>query len=214
MKQALILADIQYDFLPGGALAVVGGDEILPVVQRLLEHPYDLIVVVQDWHPEGHGSFASAHPGMQPFQTGELAGLKQVFWPDHCVEQTPGARIAKQIRDRVSGCARQGQKILVIKKGQDPAVDSYSAFFDNARRHDTGLNRALIEHAIEMVDIVGLAFDYCVKATAVDSASLGFKTRILLDGTRAIDPSQTNHHKKELRRAGVACVTGSSGEGL
>lgn len=212
MKQALILADIQNDFLPGGALAVPEGDEILGVVLGLLQpdNPYELIVVVQDWHPEGHGSFASAHPGVDPFQTGELAGLTQVFWPDHCVQQSHGARIAEQIRDCVGALARQGQKNLVIKKGQDPEVDSYSAFFDNARRHDTGLNRALIAHAIDKIDIVGLAFDYCVKATAVDCASLGFKTRILLDGTRAIDPSQNNRHIEELERAGVECVTGGS----
>jgi len=213
MKQALILADIQYDFLPGGALAVPDGDEIIEVVQRLLDpdNPYDLIVVVQDWHPEGHGSFASAHPGVEPFQTGELGGLEQVFWPDHCVQRTDGARVAESIRDSVDGLAKAGQKVLLIKKGQNPTVDSYSAFFDNARRHDTGLNRALTAHGVEMVDVVGLAFDYCVKATAIDSASLGFKTRILLDGTRAIDPSQTARHIEELKRAAVDIV-GSSRE--
>jgi len=211
MKQALLLADIQHDFLPGGALAVSGGDEIIPFVQQLLnpDNRYDLIVVVQDWHPHGHGSFASAHPGVEPFETGELSGLEQVFWPDHCVERTNGARVAEAIRDRVDDRARAGQKVLVIKKGQDPKVDSYSAFFDNARRHDTGLNRALAAHGIEKVDIVGLAFDYCVKASAIDSASLGFKTRILMDGTRAIDPSQNDRHIEELKRAGVEIVGGS-----
>ena len=212
MKQALVLADIQNDFLPGGALAVQNGDEILGVVEELLQpdNSYALIVVIQDWHPEGHGSFASAHPGTNPFETGELAGLEQVFWPDHCVQQTDGARLAKRIRDTVSGRARQGQKTLVVKKGQNPEVDSYSAFFDNARRHDTGLHRALLAHDIEMVDIVGLAFDYCVKATALDSASLGFRTRVLLDATRAIDPSQINHHIEELQNAGVECVNSNS----
>ena len=208
MKQALLLADIQNDFLPGGSLAVPDGDQILGVVEKLLQpgNHYDLIVVIQDWHPEGHGSFASAHPGTDPFQTGELAGLEQVFWPDHCVQQSAGARLDQKIRDTVTSLAKQGQKTLVVKKGQDPEVDSYSGFFDNARRRDTGLSRALLAHGIEKVDIVGLAFDYCVKATALDSASLGFRTRILLDGTRAIDPSQSSHHIEELEKVGVQCV--------
>jgi nicotinamidase/pyrazinamidase len=208
MKQALLLADIQNDFLPGGSLAVPDGDQVLGVVEKLLQpgNLYDLIVVIQDWHPEGHGSFASAHPGADPFQTGELAGLEQVFWPDHCVQQSAGARLDEKIRDTVTSLAKQGQKTLVVKKGQDPEVDSYSGFFDNARRRDTGLSRALLAHGIEKVDIVGLAFDYCVKATALDSASLGFRTRILLDGTRAIDPSQSSHHIEELEKAGVQCV--------
>jgi nicotinamidase/pyrazinamidase len=211
MKQALLLADIQNDFLPGGSLAVPDGDQVLGVVEKLLQpgNHYDLIVVIQDWHPEGHGSFASAHPGADPFQTGELAGLEQVFWPDHCVQQSAGARLDEKIRDTVTSLAKRGQKTLVVKKGQDPEVDSYSGFFDNARRRDTGLSRALLAHGIEKVDIVGLAFDYCVKATALDSASLGFRTRILLDGTRAIDPSQSSHHIEELEKAGVQCLSGT-----
>lgn len=214
MRQALLLVDIQNDFLPGGALAVPDGDEIITTVEGLLQpnNNYDLIVVTQDWHPKGHGSFASTHPGMEPFRTGELAGLEQVFWPDHCIQQTDGARLSTRIRAVVGACAKQGQRTLVIKKGQDPEVDSYSAFFDNARRHDTGLNRALIAHAVEVVDIVGLAFDYCVKATALDSVSLGFTTRILLNGTRAIDPVQLSGLREELGRAGVECVAGDRRE--
>ncbi len=208
MRRALIVVDVQKDFLPGGALAVPEGDNIVPLVLNLMrsDHHYALIVVTQDWHPQGHGSFASAHSGAIPFQLGELAGQPQMLWPNHCVQGTDGARLDKEIENLLSELDAEGRKTLVVKKGQDPDVDSYSAFFDNARQHHTGLKDALDSHKINAVDIVGLAFDFCVKATALDSASEGFLTRVLLQGTRAVDPTSEIKVIFELSEAGVACV--------
>lgn len=211
MKRALIVADIQNDFLPGGALAVPEGDAILPFVIDLMRtgQHYDLLVVAQDWHPKGHGSFASSHPGKEPFQLGELSGLPQMLWPDHCIEETSGARLAVEIEEVIAEIVSKGRQLIFVKKGQDPEVDSYSAFFDNARRRDTGLKSTLSEHGITEVDVVGLTLDYCVKATALDAASLGFKTRVLLKGTRAVEPSSEAQVLSELSAAGVVCVSES-----
>ena len=208
MKRALIVVDIQNDFLPGGALAVPDGDAILPFVEKLLRTGlnYDLIVVTQDWHPAGHGSFAASHSRTAPFQLGELSGLSQMFWPDHCVEGTKGARLSVEIEEVLGQMEAAGRLVITVQKGQDRDVDSYSAFFDNARIHDTGLQGVLRKHGISDVDIVGLAFDYCVKATAIDAASLGFKTRVLLQGTRPVEPSAEAGVLLELSEAGVVCV--------
>jgi nicotinamidase/pyrazinamidase len=208
MERALIVIDIQNDFLPGGALAVPEGDMVVPFVTDLVRtgKHYDLIVVTQDWHPKGHGSFASSHPGTEPFQIGELSGLPQMLWPDHCVEETSGARLSSEIEQVLAEIDRNGRQIHFIKKGQDPEVDSYSAFFDNARRRDTGLDSTLRENGISEVDIVGLALDYCVKATALDAASLGFKTHVLLQGTRAVDPFSKDQVLSEFAAAGVVSI--------
>jgi nicotinamidase/pyrazinamidase len=211
MKRALIVVDIQNDFLPGGALAVPEGDSVLPFVIELMRtgQHYDLIVVTQDWHPKGHGSFASSHPGTEPFQLGELSGLPQMLWPDHCVEETSGARLSVEIEKVLAEIVTKGRQLTIVKKGQDRDIDSYSAFFDNARRRDTGLQKTLHDHGISEVDVVGLALDYCVKATALDAASLGFQTRVLLQGTRAVDPSSEAQVLSELSAAGVACIAES-----
>jgi nicotinamidase/pyrazinamidase len=208
MKRALLVVDLQNDFLPGGALAVPEGNTILPFVAELLRtgKNYDLIVVTQDWHPPGHGSFASSHDGTEPFQLGELSGLPQMLWPDHCVEETKGAQLSLEIEKAVEAIGMAGRSVLTVKKGQHRDVDSYSAFFDNARLHDTGLQSALMERGISDVDVVGLALDYCVKATAIDAASLGFKTRVLLQGTRPVDPSAEAAVVAELAAEGVVCV--------
>ncbi len=208
MKKALILVDIQNDFLPGGPMAVPDGDAILLFVVDLVHsgHSYDLLVATQDWHPPGHGSFASAHAGAKPFTLGELAGLPQMLWPDHCVEGTKGAYLAKEIEELLTTEAAAGRRIHRLKKGMDRNVDSYSAFFDNARRHETGLQTLLLGQGIREVDIVGLALDYCVKYTALDAASLGFQTRVLLQGSRPVDPASQTQVLAELADAGVACV--------
>ena len=208
MKRALIVVDIQNDFLPGGALAVPDGDDILPFVVDLLQngHTYELIVVTQDWHPKGHGSFASSHDGIDPFQLGELNGIPQMLWPDHCVAGTKGARLAAHIEDVLAEIKAAGRQVHTVRKGQDRNVDSYSAFFDNARRHDTGLRGILDEHGIREVDVVGLALDYCVKYTALDAASLGYTTRVLLQGSRAVDPSSLEQVVAELTGAGIISV--------
>lgn len=211
MKRALIAVDIQNDFLPGGALAVPEGDAIIPFVADLLhnEQIYELIVVSQDWHPEGHGSFASSHDGADPFQLGELSGMPQILWPDHCIAGTNGARLAAHIEDILSEIKAAGRQVHIVKKGQDCNVDSYSAFFDNARRRDTGLRGILDEYGIREVDVVGLALDYCVHYTALDAASLGYTTRVLLPGSRAVDPSSADRVVAKLTDAGVICVAES-----
>lgn len=208
MKRALVVADIQNDFLPGGALAVPEGDAILPFVTDLIrtEYHYELIVVTQDWHPKGHGSFASSHTGADPFQLGELSGLPQMLWPDHCVEGTKGARLFVEFEEVLGQIEAAGRPVIIVQKGQELDVDSYSAFFDNARRRDTGLQSTLKEHGITDVDVVGLAFDYCVKATALDAASLGYRTCVLLQGTRSVEPSSEAQVLSELEKAGVVCV--------
>lgn len=189
-------------------MAVPDGDAILPFVIDLVRsgHTYNLLVVTQDWHPPGHGSFASAHAGAKPFTVGELAGMPQMLWPDHCVEGTKGARLAEEIEEFCKKETAAGRRIYRVKKGMDRNVDSYSAFFDNARRHETGLQTLLLEQGIGEVDIVGLALDYCVKYTALDAASLGLETRVLLQGSRPVDPTSQSQVLAELADAGVACV--------
>ena len=207
MSRALIIVDVQYDFLPGGNLAVAESDAIIPVVIDLMTTGgrYDLIIATQDWHPTDHGSFASVHEGAQTFDLGELDGLEQVFWPDHCVQGEDGARLHEAVLEKLVSITESGAKTLIIKKGQNRDVDSYSAFFDNARRNDTGMHKALQSYEIEAVDVVGLAFDYCVKFTALDAASLGYKTRVLLNGTRSVDPTTVESTVGELEAAGVNC---------
>ncbi len=208
MSKALIMVDIQNDFLPGGSLAVADGDKIIPFVLGLMQETgrYELIVATQDWHPQDHGSFASAHAGAKPFELGELSGLAQVLWPDHCIQGEEGARLQADVRELLVEITKTGQRTLIIKKGVHVEVDSYSAFFDNARKHDTGLHRALQSYEIEAVDIVGLAFDYCVKFTALDAASLGYQTSVLTAGTRSVDPGTDEATRAELEAAGVSLV--------
>ena len=178
---ALILVDLQNDFMPGGALAVPGGDKVVPVANRLSEvfAVSALVVATQDWHPAGHGSFASQHPGARPGDVIDLDGLRQELWPDHCVQGTPGAEFHPSLD--------QGRIARVFRKGSDPAIDSYSTFFDNARRKSTGLGDFLRENNVEQVYIMGLATDYCVKFSVLDALSLGFKTSVIEDGCRGID---------------------------
>ncbi|MGV3762187.1 bifunctional nicotinamidase/pyrazinamidase [Parapedobacter sp.] len=177
---ALIIVDIQYDFLPGGALAVAEGDAVIPIINRI-QGNYDLIVATQDWHPRGHHSFASAHKGRKPFETVDLHGLEQVLWPDHCVQNTTGAKLSDQLdTHRIEA---------IFRKGTDPAIDSYSGFFDNGKRKRTGLAGYLRDRGINAVSVCGLAADYCVYFTAMDALQLGFETHILEDAVRAIDAS-------------------------
>ena len=196
---ALILVDLQNDFCPGGALPVPEGDQIMPLVNRLQGH-FDLVVATQDRHPAGHGSFAVNHDGGKPGEMAELAGLPQMLWPSHCVEGTPGAEFHPAL-----DTSRIGH---VVAKGADPTVDSYSGFFDNGRRNDTGLGGWLRERGIDAVDVCGLALDYCVKFTAIDAARLGFCTSVVVDACRAVDVHAGDGDRalEELRRAGVAIV--------
>jgi nicotinamidase/pyrazinamidase len=196
---ALILVDVQHDFLPGGALAVPQGDEILPIIAAL-QPQFDHIVATQDWHPADHGSFAANHPETQPGQQIVLGGLPQILWPVHCVEGTSGADFPTTL-DR-------SQWKRVFQKGRNPVVDSYSGFFDNARKGDTGLRSYLLLQGVRRLCIVGLALDYCVKYTALDAKSLGFETVVLLDATRAVNlqPEDGKRAIEELKAAGVLCM--------
>lgn len=195
---ALIIVDIQYDFLPGGALPVAQGDTVIPVINHI-QGDYDLVVATQDWHPVGHHSFASAHPGRRPFDIIDLAGLEQVLWPDHCVQGTTGASLSDQLNaNRVEA---------IFRKGTDPAIDSYSGFFDNGRRKRTGLAGYLQDRGVTAVSVCGLAADYCVYFTAMDALQSGFPTRILEGAVRAIDASAYADKRETFVRQGGQVVT-------
>jgi nicotinamidase/pyrazinamidase len=176
--RALLIIDIQNDFLPGGGLAVRDGDQTIDVANRLMSD-YDVVAATQDWHPAGHGSFASQHPGEEVGNIITLDGISQIMWPDHCVQGTFGAEFAKGLNvDRIP---------FVVQKGTDRNIDSYSGFFDNGHRKETRLHALLQSQQITEVDIVGLATDYCVKFTALDALSLGYQTRVIRDGVRGVD---------------------------
>jgi len=198
--KALILVDLQNDFLPGGALAVPQGDEVIPVANRV-QRAFRLIVSTQDWHPAGHGSFAARHPGRKPGEVVQLGGLPQVLWPTHCVQDSVGAAFAP---------ALDATRITrVFPKGTDPAIDSYSGFFDNGHQKATGLGDYLRAQGVKDVYLLGLATDYCVKATALDARKLGFPTHLILDGCRAVDLhiGDGEHAVEEMRLAGVSLTT-------
>jgi len=174
----LLVIDVQNDFCPGGALAVADGNAVVPVINRLTER-FDHVVLTQDWHPLGHGSFATSHPGSAPFQTTAMPYGQQTLWPDHCVQGTAGAAFHPQLRTE--------RAELVIRKGFRPEIDSYSAFYENDRRTPTGLAGYLRERGIRRIFLAGLATDYCVYFSAVDARRLGFDTVLIEAGCRAID---------------------------
>ena len=176
--EALVVIDVQNDFCPGGALAVAGGDAIVPGINALMEE-FAAVVLTQDWHPAGHSSFASSHPGRAPYDVGEMPYGAQVLWPDHCVQGTPGAAFHPGLD--------LTRADLIIRKGFRAAVDSYSAFFENDHRTPTGLAGYLRERGIARVTLVGLATDFCVNYSAVDGARLGFEVTVLQNLTRHID---------------------------
>lgn len=175
--RALLLVDIQNDFCPGGALAVPDGDSVVDVANALAPH-FALVVTTQDSHPRDHQSFASQHPGKQAYEQIQLHGLPQVLWPDHCVTGTPGWELHPRLDRR--------HVHINIPKGTDREIDSYSGFFDNGQRKSTGLAERLRERAVSDVYVLGLATDYCVKATALDAQRLGFHTHLVTDGCRAV----------------------------
>lgn len=208
-KTALLLVDIQYDFLPGGALEVKEGNEILSPLRELMERdPFGLYVATQDWHPPGHVSFASSHSGREPMDTMTLYGHEQVLWPDHCVQGTKGAELAEGLPwDQVGA---------IVRKGTDPACDSYSGFRNNwnedGERPPTGLDGYLKARGIEDVYVAGLARDVCARWTALDAAAEGFRTRFLWDATRPVDRESDADVREELKKAGVKVVnTGDVG---
>ena len=207
-QTALLVVDIQPDFMPDGPLAVAGGDEILAPIADLMDRgKYRLVLATQDWHPAGHISFASSHAGKGDFDVIDLYGHDQVLWPDHCVQGTPGAELVRGLDWR--------RAAAVIRKGMEPDTDSYSGFRNNWNprgvRPATGLAGYLRERGIEHVYLCGLARDYCVKWSAEDAASAGFATTVIWDLTRAVDPEADGEVRQSLERAGVRIVT-SAGE--
>ena len=180
--RALILVDIQKDFMQGGSLEVPDAKEILPVVNDLLELDWDLVVATQDWHPPGHKSFASSHEGKNVFDVINLNGVEQVLWPDHCVQGTKGAELNPTLYFE---CIDE-----YVVKGTNPEIDSYSGFFDNNKAHETDLDGILLDYSIEEIYIVGLATDYCVKFTALDGYDLGLDVYLIVDGVRGLDGAE------------------------
>ena len=195
--KALIIVDMQNDFVEGGALAVTGGKELVPLINKL-QPRFDLVVATQDWHPANHGSFAANHPGRKVGEVIQLGGLPQILWPVHCVQDTPGA-------DFVPGLDRS-RWAAVFQKGTDPAIDSYSGLFDNGKRRATGLGDFLKERGVDNVYALGLATDYCVEFTALDAVALGFQTTLIEDASRGVDlhPGDVRKAIQEMRQAGVA----------
>jgi len=194
-KDALIVVDVQNDFCPGGRLAVQKGDEVVPVVNALAKH-FENVVLTQDWHPPGHRSFATSHPGKKPFDTVKLPYGEQVLWPDHCVQGSDGAALHKDLS--------VAHAQLVVRKGWHREVDSYSAFLEADRRTRTGLDGYLDERGIERVFVCGLATDFCVAWTALDARKLRFGALVVEDACRAIDMQGSLAAAWEkLKKAGV-----------
>ncbi|GIT89786.1 nicotinamidase [Jannaschia pagri] len=192
---ALIVIDVQNGFCPGGNLAVPGGDEIVAGINALMPS-FAHVILTQDWHPAGHSSFASSHPGKTPYDVTEMPYGPQVLWPDHCVQGTEDAAFHP---DLVTDPAR-----AVIRKGMNPAVDSYSAFFENDRLTPTGLEGLLRTLGVEAVTLVGLATDFCVTYSALDAARLGFRTTVIESLTRAIDlDGSLAAARDQMREGGV-----------
>jgi nicotinamidase/pyrazinamidase len=197
--KALILVDIQNDFLPGGALAVPDGDAVIPVANKL-QAVFPLVVATQDWHPANHGSFAASHPGKKVFEQIELNGLPQTLWPVHCVQNTKGADLANALdRNRIA---------KIFPKGTDAGIDSYSGLFDNGHRKSTGLGEWLKVQGVTEVFVCGLATDYCVKFTALDAVGMGFNTHFIEDASRGVNlrPDDVKNAIEEMKRARIAIV--------
>jgi nicotinamidase/pyrazinamidase len=196
---ALIIVDLQNDFLPEGALAVPRGNEVIPLANEL-QRRFDLVVATQDWHPPNHGSFAANHPGKKTGDRVMLDGIEQILWPVHCVQHTHGAEFAPSFdTSRIAH---------VFHKGTDPQIDSYSTFFDNAHRRETGLADYLKERSIRNIYLMGLALDYCVKYSTLDARQLGFNAHVILDGCRGIDlePGDIDRALDEMKRVGATIV--------
>ncbi|MGR3761049.1 bifunctional nicotinamidase/pyrazinamidase [Roseobacteraceae bacterium NS-SX3] len=194
MTHALIVVDVQNDFCPGGALAVPGGDEVVAPINAMMPR-FDAVILTQDWHPAGHSSFASANSGKAPFETAEMEYGTQVLWPDHCVQGSRGAEFHKDLRT-------DGD--LILRKGFRPAIDSYSAFFENDQKTPTGLEGYLRTRGITDLTLAGLATDFCVAYSSLDAARLGFAVTVELAACRAIDMEGSLQTALDrMRQAGV-----------
>ncbi|MBC8874616.1 MAG: bifunctional nicotinamidase/pyrazinamidase [Planctomycetes bacterium] len=197
--QVLLLVDIQNDFVPGGALAVPDGDQVISVANALIPR-FELVVATKDWHPADHGSFARQHPNHKIGDVIDLHGLQQILWPDHCIQNTAGAEFVETLdTDDID---------RVFFKGTDADIDSYSGIFDNGRRKATGLGEYLRESGIRDVYVMGLATDYCVKFTVLDALDLGFHVHVIEDGCRGVDlkPGDSARAIEEMRKEGAYIV--------
>jgi nicotinamidase/pyrazinamidase len=196
---ALIIVDLQNDFLPGGALPVPHGDDVIPIANELQKR-FELVLATKDWHPHDHGSFAANHPGKKPGDRIMLDGIEQILWPVHCVQNTHGAEFAPSFDS--------SQIAHVFHKGTDPMIDSYSTFFDNAHRRHTGLAHYLEKRRIKDIYLMGLALDYCVKYSTLDARQLGLNTHVIVDGCRGIGlkPGDINDALDEIKRAGAVLL--------
>jgi nicotinamidase/pyrazinamidase len=202
-NRALIVVDMQNDFMPDGALPVQGGDEVVEVINALMER-FDLVVASQDWHPPDHGSFASNHDQKEPGETVELAGLEQFLWPDHCVQHTEGAEFVDGLHTE--------RFDHVVRKGTDPKYDSYSAFWDNGHKKATNLGSYLREMGVDTVYIAGVATDYCVNFTVRDACREEFDTHVILDACRGVvnQPGDIEQAVVEMVDAGATVVGAQS----
>ncbi|QXE09984.1 MULTISPECIES: bifunctional nicotinamidase/pyrazinamidase [Pseudomonas] len=197
-RSALLVIDVQNDFTPGGQLAVPEGDLIVPLINRL-GGLFKQVIIAQDWHPSGHASFASSHPGRKPYDVIQLPYGEQVLWPDHCVQGTVGAQFHCELK--------LPHAQLIIRKGCNPDIDSYSAFVEADRRTTTGLAGYLKERGIDTVYMVGLALDFCVMFSALDARAAGFNTFVVLDACRAIDMEGSLATAMErMQTAGVGLI--------
>ncbi|KEZ76464.1 bifunctional nicotinamidase/pyrazinamidase [Salinisphaera hydrothermalis] len=203
MTDTLLLVDIQNDFLPGGALAVADGDAVVPVANRLMPL-FSSVVASQDWHPADHLSFVDQHAGFKPFQVTEVDGLEQILWPAHCVQGSPGASFASAL-----DIARID---YVVRKGENPRIDSYSAFYDNDHRHQTDLTDILRRLGTDRLFVMGLAADVCVKFTVMDALAEGFAVTLIVDGVRGVDMHEgdTEAAIQAMRAAGAECVNSTA----
>lgn len=198
MKSALIIIDVQSDFLQGGALAVPNSHEIMHPLRSMVKD-YDTIVLTADWHPANHKSFASNHQGAEPFSTIQMPYGEQVLWPDHCIQGTYGAMI-----DLPSDIVTKAN--LIIRKGTNPEIDSYSAFLENDRKTQTGLAGYLSSLNIKHITLAGLALDYCVAYTALDGRAAGFEVTVALDACRGISQNSVDLQVEVMKKAGAALV--------
>jgi len=194
-KKAFIIVDVQNDFCPGGALPIKDGDKVVPIINSI-QHKFDLVLATQDWHPKGHCSFAGTH-GKKPGERVTLGGIEQILWPEHCVRDTFGAELLAGLD--------KGRIEKIFHKGSDKDIDSYSAFFDNRHLRATGLGEYLKERGVTEVHIAGLALDYCVKYSSLDSVRLGFKTTVIESACRGIDlvPGDIEKAVQEMKDIGV-----------
>ncbi len=195
--KALIITDVQNDFLPGGALAVEGGDRIIPVINKI-QDKFDLLVATQDWHPKNHGSFASNHEGKNVFDKTELGGLEQILWPDHCVQNTKGAEFHPDLKTN--------KVEAIIRKAMEPEIDTYSVFYDNGHKKDTGLAGYLRRREADELYFCGLTSDFCVNYSVRDAIKEGFSATLVEDATLPIDADEYKKIRKELKDMGCKFV--------